>query len=242
MSNAPRAAIERPVRLEIEALCAACQRPVGLGAPVLRSACSACGEPVELTSASWAHLFAEIDEKSFDLPPTDHDTRVAEQATPEGKLVARYTMAAPSCAKCRAEIMLVEPGTDDVLECAACATKMTTFQVPGWLRTDLPTAMQLYGASRDSQASATPFWLTFQGTPPVRGEQRRNVIQAAIGPGPELSGIPSRPLVKPVERRRWEWYVIIVIVGIIVAGVRECGRRAARSTDRDRDNAVESTP
>lgn len=241
MSNAPRAAIQRPVRLEIEATCAACQRPVGLGAPLLRVACSACGEAVELGSTTWAHLFAEIDEKSFDLPEGDTDTRVSEQSTADGKLVARYTAGAPRCTQCKAEVMLVEPGTDDTLECAACATKMTTFQVPGWLRTELPTAMQLYGASRDAEARAGSFWLTFQGTPPARREQHQNQIQAAIGPGPERPAVVVAPLPKPAAKQRWEWYAIVIIIAVIVVAVRQCGRRAVGTPESERDNAVESS-
>ncbi len=241
MSTAPRAAVQRPVKLEIEASCAACQRPVGLGAPLLRLSCSACGEAVEIGSTTWAHLFAEIDEKSFDLPATDGDTRLAEQVTPDGRLVARYTLGAPTCAKCRAELMLVEPGTDDSLECAQCGTKTTTFQAPGWLRTDLPTAMQLYGASREAEARAGSFWLTFQGTPPERREKHLSVIQAAIGPGPERPAVISTPNPKPAARHRWEWYAIVIIVAVIVVAVRQCGRRAVGTPESERDNAVESS-
>jgi len=241
MSNAPRAAVQRPVRLEIEATCAACRRPVGMGAPHLRVSCSACGEAVEIGSTTWSHLFAEIDERSFDLPDADPDTRVAEQATPDGRLTARYSIGAPTCAQCKSELMLVEPGTDDTLECTKCGTKTTTFQAPGWLRTELPTAMQLYAASREAEARASSFWLTFQGTPPVRREQHQSVIQAAIGPAPERPAAVSTATPRPAARTRWEWYAIIVITVVIVIAVRQCGRRAASTPESERDNAVESS-
>jgi hypothetical protein len=239
MSSAPRAALQRPVRLEIEASCAACHRPVGFCAPLLRLACSACGESVELASTTWAQLFGEIDEKSFDLPDSDPDTRVAEQATAEGKLTARYALGAPRCDKCKCEIMLVEPGTDDSLECAQCSTKTTTFPAPGWLRTELPTAMQLYAASREAEARAGWFWITFQGTPPARREHHQVAIQAAIGGGPDRGAVPVSVRAPPQSRHRWEWYAVIAIVVLIVIAVRQCGRRAAGTPESDRDNAVE---
>ena len=239
MSSAPRAALQRPVRLEIEASCAACRRPVGFGAPLLRVTCSACGEAVEVATTTWAPLFAEIDEKSFDLPDSDGDTRVAEQATADGKLTARYRIGAPRCAKCQSELLLVEPGTDDDLECARCATKTTTFPAPGWLRTDLPTAMQLYAASRDSEARAGWFWITFQGTPPARREHHQIAIQAAIGGGPDRAPVPVSTRAPPRSRHRWEWYAVFAIVALIVVAVRQCGRRAAGTPESERDNAVE---
>jgi hypothetical protein len=240
MPNEPRAAVQRSVRLEVEATCAACRRPVGLGAPHLRLACSACGETVELGAAHWARLFAEIDEKSFDLAPADRDTRVAEESTPDGKLVARYTLGAPECSGCRAEIRLVDPGADDMLACSSCSTRTATFQVPGWLRTELPTAMQLYAASREVEPRAGSFWLTFQGTPPARKERHDHQIQAAIGPVPESPVSVPVPVKKSAQRTRWEWVTIIGIVVVIVVAVRQCGRRAAGTSAGDRDNAVES--
>ncbi|MFO0567616.1 MAG: hypothetical protein U0263_18300 [Polyangiaceae bacterium] len=238
MLEAPRAAVERSVRLEIETTCGACGGPVGVAGVHLHSNCASCGEPLELTVQTWTLLCKELDEKSFEASLSDATERQAEQATEEGKLVARYRLGAPACGSCGTDLPHVEPGSDQSVVCTQCATETATFPAPGWLRTELPTAMQLYAASRDAQPSARAFWLTFQGTPPALNERREHVLKNALGSGPDRPAVTA-PAIDAPKRRRWEWYVIIAMIVVIVAGVRECGRRAARSSDAERENAVE---
>jgi hypothetical protein len=233
MPDAPRAVQERPVQLEIEITCNACRRVVPFATPALRSTCPGCREPIELSVLLWTLLFREIDEKSFMLPVGDTGRYSAEQPTPAGRLVARWRAQAPHCGKCQAELMLVEPGLDETFECGACTTRMPTFPAPAWLRTELPTAMQLYGAAREVDAAeARPgasFWLTFKGTPPHVSEQHRHAIEAAIGPQPDVPAVISTATPK-VKRRSWEWYAIILCVVLIGAAVHRCGAKIGGET------------
>lgn len=228
MPDAPRAVQERPVQLELELTCSACKRVVPFATPALRSTCPGCREPIELSVLVWTLLFREIDEKSFKLPSGDAGRYSAEQPTPAGRLVAKWRGLGPRCTKCESELVLVEPGTDDTLECGACTTPLQTFPAPAWLRTELPTAMQLYGAAREVDTTeprqGPRFWLTFKGTPPHVSEQRRHAIEAAIGPGPESSAVISTATPKRA-RRGWEWYAIIVCVVLIGVAVHRCGSK-----------------
>ena len=70
------------------------------------------------------------------------------------------------------------------------------------------------------------------------GSRSEHVLKHALGSGPDRPAVTA-PAIDAPKRRRWEWYVIIAMIVVIVAGVRECGRRAARSSDAERENAVE---
>jgi hypothetical protein len=244
MPDPPRAVLERPVQLEIEVTCSACKRVVPFASPALRSTCPGCREPVEVSVLAWTLLFREIDERSFLLPARDDAQFSAEQPTPAGRLVARWRVQPPRCAKCAAELMLVEPGTEDPIECARCSTRMTSFPAPAWLRTELPTAMQLYGAARDSELlEAKPtsgFWLTFQGTPPNVSAKREHAIKAAIGPTPEVAAVASTSTPK-APRRQWEWYAILVFLVAMGVAVHRCGAKIGGESRPKDGTEVEPT-
>lgn len=239
MPETPRAVAQRPVQLDVEVECAACHRPVPVAAPILRSMCGACSAPVELPVTTWLRLFQEIDERDFMLPDGERGTFTAEQSTPSGKITARWSPSLPRCIQCKNEIALIEPGVDSPIECGACTAKMSCSPAPVWLRSELPTAMQLYGIARAGEDSsvhaARGFWLTFQGTPPALSQQHRQVIEAAIGPPPVSTPIVST---QPAAKRRWgwEWYAVAICAVLIVLAVRHCGARLG-TTDRPADGA-----
>lgn len=231
MPDTPRAALQRPVHFDVEVECAQCHRLVPLAAPILRSSCGGCGTALELGSPAWLRLFQEADQSDFSMPEGDTTTHSAEQPTQNGRLVARWMRSLPRCTQCQNEMMLIEPGIDSPIECGACGTKNACAPAPAWLRSELPTAMQLYCIPRGSEDSAVHasrgFWLTFQGTPPALSQQHRQAIEAAIGP-PPVSG-PVVPTAAPRRRWGWEWYAIAACGVLIVVAVHQCGSRLGRT-------------
>jgi len=230
MPETPRAALQRPVHLDAAIECAACHRLVPLAAPILRSTCGGCGAALELPSVAWLQLIQEIDEKDFSLPEGDRGTYNAERPTPKGRLATRWSPTLPRCTQCENEMALIEPGFDAPIECGACGTKIACAPAPAWLRSELPTAMQMYGIPRGGEDSAVHtakgFWLTFQGTPPALGQQHQRAIEAAIGPPPVSSPvIPASGPAKPKRRWGWEWYAIAICAVLIVVAVHQCGAR-----------------
>ncbi len=232
---------QRAVRLDVELSCRGCARAVPIHGLYLRSSCGGCGTAVELSAPGWLALLKEVDERSFSREDPSSSSERAEQSIPSGRLIASWSPVGVKCAGCQRELALVEPGTTDTIECAACGAKLETFPAPPWLRTELPTAMQLYGIPRASDDSAVHaargFWLTFKGTPPAFIEQHRQVIEAAIGPGPVSSSVVSKPV--PKRRLGWEWYAIGICTALIVFAVHQCGSRLGKTTKPDEGTEVE---
>jgi hypothetical protein len=240
----PRAVEQRPVFLRVDIGCRGCARSVQLSGPLLRTPCASCGLDAEIGAAVWLALFREIDERSFPSETPRDQTFESSQPTAAGTLGARWRAAALTCAKCQREMTPVEPGTNEAIECSACGTRRDTFPAPAWLRTELPTAMQLYGAARDGAERAgteTGFWITFQGTPPSLSDQHRQAIQSAIGPAPISYAAPlSVPNAAP--RRRWEWLAIALFAVLIGAAVYRCGGRMGTPSHPDDGSEVEPSP
>jgi hypothetical protein len=230
-----RAAKQRPVRVEPEASCGTCRQSVILHGALLRVRCDECGEPVELSSLIWTQLFRDIDEQNWNSPESSAE-RQSEQTLGQSKLRARWKPGLPTCAKCSAQLLLVDPGTDDKLECMACRGRLETFPAPAWLRTELPTAMQLYGAAREhgDKTARREFWITFQGTPPALNDQRQSVIQAAIGTGPL-----SQRAAQNKKKYRWELFVVLGCVLLIGVALNRCSRKLTKPDQLD--DRVEST-
>ena len=241
MPATPRAVLERPVHLDIEIECAACRRLVPLAAPILRSSCGGCGAAIELPTAAWLQLLQQVDEKDFALSEDASGTFSVERATPGGRLTVRWTPSLPQCPQCKNEIQLIEPGVDSPIECGACSAKIACLPAPVWMRTELPTAMQLYGIPRAAEDSAVHaargFWLTFKGTPPALSQQHRQAIEAAIGPPPVSAPVVSTP--QPKRRWGWEWYAIAVCVGLVLFAVQQCGSRLGTTERPDEGTEVE---
>jgi len=226
-----RAAKQRPVRLEPEASCGTCRQAVPLDGAFLRVRCDECGEPVELSSLLWTQLFRTIDEDNWDKPDAKNE-RKTEQTLGTSRLKATWQPCPPACPKCSAEILLVDPGTDDQLECLACGGRLDTFPAPAWLRSELRTAMQIYGAAREANSvhrSRHAFWITFQGTPPAVIDHKFSAIEAAISTGP-MSGRPAAAAPSK-KKTRWELVVVLACVLLIAVAINRCNRKIAKPDD-----------
>ncbi len=150
-------------------------------------------------------------------------------------MTARWQASIPKCDGCSAPLQLVEPGSEGRAICAACGSWLETFPAPLWVRTELPTAMQIYGAARDhehgSGRSVNQFWLCFQGTPPALVQQREQAIESAIAPPPPPSSTVT--VISSKKRRRWEYIGIFVGLLLMGAAVHRCGSRISEAPDED---------
>lgn len=220
----PRSAEQRVVRLEIETLCPSCGATTPVDGLLLRVVCP-CGAPIELTRPTWKELLTGIDRSSFDQIATDGQPQIAEASSPVKKLFARWRASLPTCDGCGTARDLVEPGMEGKLTCARCAKTVESFPAPLWLRSELLTAMQLYGAARDDEHASGRlehhFWLSFQGTPPALLDQHQQAIHSAIGPPP-----PSGTVTVISRKRRWRWEYLGILVGMLLMGaaVHRCGQ------------------
>lgn len=148
--------------------CASCDGEAPMPGLALRAVCPHCQKTLELAAHDWHPLAEAADESSFEPTegggPLEH-----QQPTASGRLCASHHSAPVTCRACSTALPLVEAGTEGHVTCEKCGLETPTFPVPAWLRTDLPTAMQVYGAVRDAEAKPEkdphPFWIVFQGTP-----------------------------------------------------------------------------
>jgi hypothetical protein len=220
----PRAAEQRAVRLEIETRCTQCGATPPVDGLLLRVMCR-CGAPIELARPNWKELLTEIDRMSFDQKVSEGQPQVAEVANSTGRLFARWRPSLPSCDGCGTPRELVEPGSTGSLTCARCTKAVESFAAPLWIRSELLTAMQLYGAARDDEHGSGRlehhFWLTFQGTPPELLDQHKQAIDSAIGPPPPSGTVT---VISRKSGWRWEYLVILLALGSIGAAVHRCGR------------------
>lgn len=81
---------------------------------------------------------------------TEGRTRGSSLTNGELRLLVRWGPSLPSCPGCTAPLPAeaVPPGGDGELSCR-CGRSIATFPVPDWLRKVVPSAVQLFGASRD---------------------------------------------------------------------------------------------
>lgn len=214
----PRSAEQRFVLLEIEAPCSRCGARARVNGLVLRTLCN-CTVAVELARPAWHELLTVVDRRSFEREPANVESEVTEISGATGKLGARWRPSSPSCDECGTDLPRVEPGTEGSVTCASCGRSVNTFPAPLWVRADLTTAMQIYGAARDDEhesgRSVHHFWLSFQGTPPALLEAQKQTIEKALNP--HIAPPPASVRVT-VKRRGWRWEYWGIIVGVILMG------------------------
>ena len=130
--------------------CPECGSSVALEGPVLRVVCIACQSTLELVPENWKGAL-EFRKYEAEFSLTEGKTRGSSLTNGELRLLVRWGPARPVCPDC-ATLMPIEsvpPGGDGSLSCK-CGRSITTFPPPEWLRQVVPSAVQLFGAIRES--------------------------------------------------------------------------------------------
>ncbi len=131
--------------------CAECGGRIVLEGPTLAATCPSCKSTVEVQAKHWKPVLELYrDAAEFELVPGK--TRGSAFSSGEFQLLIRWGPARPSCSGCGADLPVeaVPPGGDGKLMCP-CGEVMHTFPPPKWLREQVPSAVQLFGATRDGQ-------------------------------------------------------------------------------------------
>lgn len=146
-------AAERPVALEVRVYCTTCRAPIHLLGPVRAVRCGACGHDMQLSPSLWQEILLEADEHSFDGWGSAPVIAVRRRQTPWGSVLYRWLSLSPACPSCRSPVPLAEVGSERSVICSECGRGLETRPVPGFLRLEIGTAMQIYGAPVEAFAA-----------------------------------------------------------------------------------------
>lgn len=148
--------------------CPECGGSVALEGPHLSVVCTACHSTLELTPQNWQGAL-EFRKYAAEFSLTEGKTRGSSLTNGELRLLVRWGPGRPTCSGCAAPMPAhaVPPGGDGRLSCA-CGESIATFPVPDWLREVVPSAVQLFGATREGVSeSAVPLDAPVQQHKPV---------------------------------------------------------------------------
>ena len=147
--------------------CPECGASVPFEGPHLGVTCGACTSRLELQPENWKGAF-EFRRYEAEFSLTEGKTRGSSLTNGELRLLVRWGPGRPVCAVCAAPLPVdaVPPGGDGQLSCA-CGQSMPTFPVPDWLRSVVPTAVQLFGAAREGAPAGVEIVETGTAARPV---------------------------------------------------------------------------
>jgi hypothetical protein len=165
--------------------CPRCRATLPLAGPVLHARCHRCSEQIAIPQALWLQTLGELDEQSYDAGTTRTSAGSCRRDQAGVVLALEWSRSDPRCRRCEATIPAVEAGASGETACPACQAPLSTFVAPPWLRTEIPTALQLYGVEYvfDAVALEGParrFWISFQGTPPRKAAAHKLLIEQEI--------------------------------------------------------------
>lgn len=165
--------------------CPRCQGSIPLAGPVLHARCHRCGAEVAVAQQLWMQTLGEVDERSFDAGTTRTSAGACRREQDGVHLSLEWARQEPACRRCGASVPQVEPGSGGETVCAACQAGMPTFPAPPWLRSELPTALQVYGVEYVLDAAALDtdarrWWVAFLGTPPRKAAAQQMFIEQEI--------------------------------------------------------------
>jgi hypothetical protein len=165
--------------------CPACGATVQLAGPVLQARCHGCRAEIPIVQALWLQTLAEADEQSFDAGSTRTVTGACRREQRGVHLLVEWSHSEPTCRRCGAFVPQVEPGTSGEIPCPGCQAPMPTFTAPPWMRSEIPTALQVYGVEYVFDAAALDvmarrWWIAFQGTPTRKAHAQQMFIEQEI--------------------------------------------------------------
>ena len=129
--------------------CGECGGRFPLEGPTLAATCPACHSVIELLPKHWKAA-VELYRDAAEFALTEGKTRGSSLRDGELELLIRWGPSCPSCSACGLALPIdaVPPGGDGKLSCA-CGATVETFPPPAWLQELVPTALQMFGASRE---------------------------------------------------------------------------------------------
>ncbi len=134
--------------------CNRCGQPLPLNAPVRRTTCAACSADVTLPDRIWTCALEEL-EKSYEA--LAEDAPRTHTATIDGfPLTFELRRGAPRCEKCGQgypDDRMADGSTRDLF-CVGCGDPGSTYPAPDWLRSLVPTAVQIVSTDRGGAAEA----------------------------------------------------------------------------------------
>jgi hypothetical protein len=197
--------VTRLIAIEAAAHCPHCRATIPLAGPVLHARCHQCGQELAISQLLWLQTLAEVDERSFDAGTLNTSAGACRREHANVHLSLEWARTDPACRRCGAPVPQVEAGVAAEVACPSCSAPLPTFPAPPWLRSEVPTALQVYGVeyvfdALALEASARRWWLAFQGTPPRKVQAKQVLLETEIValshrmPQPKQSGSYTLPL------------------------------------------------
>jgi hypothetical protein len=140
--------------VSLRTTCNRCGQPLPLNAPVLRATCAACSADVTLPERIWT---CALDELEMSYESLAEDAPRTHTATIDGfPLTFEVRRAVPRCEKCGQaypDDRMADGSTRDLF-CVGCGDPGSTYPAPDWLRSLVPTAVQIISTDRGGAAEA----------------------------------------------------------------------------------------
>jgi hypothetical protein len=195
----------RSIGVDATLQCPRCRATLPLAGPVLHARCHRCSEQIAIPQLLWLQTLSELDEQSYDAGTTRTSAGSCRRDHDGVLLALEWARGEPACRRCGGVVPQIEPGASGETQCPACQAPLSTFPAPPWVRTEIPTALQVYGVEYvfDAVALEGParrFWISFQGTPPRKAAAHKLLIEQEIVvhsqrmPQPKESSLHLLPL------------------------------------------------
>jgi hypothetical protein len=160
----------RPIALDTSLHCPSCGATVPLAGPVLSAACHSCRREIAIAPELWQEIVAELDERSFEAGSTRTAAGACRRERDGVHLFAEWSRVEIACRRCKSILPPVEPGASGAIDCKACGMPLPILAAPPWLRSAVPTALELYGIETVLDAAALEpearrWWIYYLGTP-----------------------------------------------------------------------------
>jgi Zn finger protein HypA/HybF involved in hydrogenase expression len=140
--------------VSLRTTCNRCGQPLPLNAPVRRATCAACSADVTLPDGIWT---CALDELEMSYESLAEDAPRTHTATIDGfPLTFEVRRAVPRCEKCGQaypDDRMGDGSTRDLF-CVGCGDPGSTYPAPDWLRSLVPTAVQIVSTDRGGAAEA----------------------------------------------------------------------------------------
>lgn len=139
--------------------CPDCGEAVVLDGPRLAATCAACHSLHELDATTWKNLLS-FRQFAPEFALTEGRTRGSSLTSGELRILVRWGPGRPACAACSSVLAVdsVPVGGEGTLACG-CGQSMPTFPVPAWLAQVAPSAVQVFGAARETSVERVPLEL-----------------------------------------------------------------------------------
>lgn len=143
----------RYMLFKVQTACSHCGNPLVINGPARSPVCSACQNTVRVGPGLWQSIMEDIEKNPSSLKKGEGYSSTLMSGGFTFKI--DYSRSTPICADCKTEWDLdsVADGTDGFFTCTKCGHKSVTYPAPDWLKSVIPTAMQVFFGEREESGT-----------------------------------------------------------------------------------------